>query len=315
VIVLISHPGDPHAVCVRDLLIARGLEVLLLDLTDLPRRAHLTLDYREGRLARAIYAPAGAREVDLTTARSVWWRRPQAPDLSYLMSNPDVHAFTHNEWQEATNGLWQLLDVPWMNPPARDEVAGRKALQLKLAAEMGLRIPRTLITSDPQAARAFIDAHGVGRTIFKTFSCTHAIWRETRLVGEAELSLLDHVREAPVIFQEYVRAATDLRVTLVGGKVFPAAIDSQGTDYPVDFRMSLGQARTETAELPPALVDRLLAFMRRLGLVYGAVDLRRTPEGDYVFLEVNTAGEFLFVEQRTGQPISAAVADWLAKPA
>ena len=54
--------------------------------------------------------------------------------------------------------------------------------------------------------------------------------------------------------------------------------------------------------------------MKRLGLVYGAIDLRRTPAGDYVFLEVNTAGEFLFVEERTGQPIAAAVADWLTKP-
>ena len=52
--------------------------------------------------------------------------------------------------------------------------------------------------------------------------------------------------------------------------------------------------------------------MRRLGLVYGAMDLRRTPDGDHVFLEVNTAGEFLFVEERTGQPISRAIADWLA---
>ena len=54
--------------------------------------------------------------------------------------------------------------------------------------------------------------------------------------------------------------------------------------------------------------------MERLGLVYGAIDLRRTPEGEHVFLEINTAGEFLFVEERTGQPIARAVADWLARP-
>ena len=54
--------------------------------------------------------------------------------------------------------------------------------------------------------------------------------------------------------------------------------------------------------------------MERLGLVYGAIDLRRTPEGDHVFLEVNTAGEFLFVEERTGQPIARAIAEWLTRP-
>ena len=68
---------------------------------------------------------------------------------------------------------------------------------------------------------------------------------ETRLIREEELGALDAVRLAPVIFQEYVPAEVDLRVTIVGDQIFPAAIHSQHTDYPVDFRMGLGQARTE----------------------------------------------------------------------
>ena len=62
------------------------------------------------------------------------------------------------------------------------------------------------------------------------------------------------------------------------------------------------------------MADRLRELMARLGIVYGAFDLRRTPDGDHVFLEVNTAGEFLFVEERTGMPITDAVASWLADP-
>lgn len=298
---------------VVDLLRAAGDRVLLLNLADLPQRARLSMEYRDGRLGRLLYEVDGHGAADLTRVRSVWWRRPQAPELGGVIDQ-NVFAFTHNEWQEATNGLWQLIDAPWMNPPVNDEVAARKALQLKVAGGLGLRIPQTLITSDPGEARAFIARHGLGRTIFKTFSCTHAIWRETRLVGREELDKLDHLRLAPVIFQEYIEAAADLRVTVVGRKLFPAAIHARDTDYPVDFRMSLGQARTEAAQLPPAVAEKLLALMDRFGLVYGAIDLRRTPAGEYVFLEINTAGEFLFIEERTGQPIARAVADWLAKP-
>ncbi|HEX8407694.1 MAG TPA: alpha-L-glutamate ligase, partial [Thermoanaerobaculia bacterium] len=214
----------------------------------------------------------------------------------------------------AVSGLYQLVDVPWMNPPAVDEVASRKALQLRVARELGLRTPRTLITSDPDEARRFIDSQGIGRTIFKTFSCTHQVWRETRLVRDQELEMLDQVRISPIIFQEYIAATADLRVTVVGDRIFPASIDSRGTDYEVDFRMSLGQARTEPCELPSEIEERLFALMNRLGLVYGAIDLRRTKDGDYVFLEVNTGGEFLFIEDRTGQPITEAVADWLSNP-
>jgi glutathione synthase/RimK-type ligase-like ATP-grasp enzyme len=312
-IVVISHRDDPHATRVLDLLRGERQPALLLDLAELPERATLTMEYQDGQVTRLAYLREGV-EFDLRQAVSVWWRRPQQPDLSSIR-NGDTLAFTQNEWQEAVNGLWQLLQVPWMNPPARDEVAGRKAYQLSLAAQFGLTIPQTVITSDPEVARAFVREHGVGKTVFKTFSCTHAIWRETRLVGKTEFDLLENVRLAPVIFQEYVPGDADVRITMVGKTVFAAAIYSNATDYPVDFRMSLGQARTEPLDLPAALVQRLQAFMRHLGLVYGAIDMRRTPEGKYVFLEVNTAGEFLFIEERTGQPIGRAVADWLARPA
>ncbi len=311
-IVAISHPDDPHALRVLEHLADAGHEAVLLDLSDLPDRATLTVDYDHGS-PRMEIGRDGGPPIDLGRASAAWWRRPQAAEPSSI-ADPEVRLFTVNEWHEAINGLWQLLDVHWVNDPVRDEVAARKALQLRLAAGLGLRVPRTLITSDPDRARAFVDAEGIGTTVFKTFSCTHTIWRETRLVGEDALSLLDTVRLAPVIFQEYIPAAFDLRVTVVGTRVFPAAIHSQETDYPIDFRMSLGQARTEPATVPPALERRLLSLMERLGLEYGAIDLRRTPEGEYVFLEVNTAGEFLFVEERTEQPIARAVAELLATP-
>jgi glutathione synthase/RimK-type ligase-like ATP-grasp enzyme len=122
------------------------------------------------------------------------------------------------------------------------------------------------------------------------------------------------VRVAPVIFQEFIPAESDLRITAVGGKLFVAAIRSVVRDGLIDFRMTVGDAALSAEQLPRAIADRLLALLERLGLVYGAIDMRRTPEGEYYFFEVNTAGEFLFIEDRTGQPIARAVADWLAGP-
>jgi glutathione synthase/RimK-type ligase-like ATP-grasp enzyme len=312
VIAAVSFPDDPHAQRVVALLRDAGHEVHLLDLSELPDRATLTVDYDHGS-PQIEFARDDGPAIDLSRATAVWWRRPQSAE-PWSVADPEIRLFTVNEWQEAINGLWQLLDVHWVNDPVRDEVASRKALQLRVASEIGLRVPRTLITSDPNQARAFVEREGLGSTVFKTFSCTHAIWRETRLVGEDALTALDSVRLAPVIFQEYIPGGVDLRVTVVGRKLFPAAIHSQDTDYPVDFRMSLGQARTEPAKLPPEVELLLLRLMRRLGLEYGAIDLRRTPAGEHVFFEVNTAGEFLFVEERTGQPIAQALADLLARP-
>lgn len=312
-ILVISHEQDPHAQRVIRHLEASGQHVLLLNLTELPDRATLSIEYgRQGR-PRIEYVRADGASYALHNVTSVWWRRPQAPDLSSV-TDPQVHLFTANEWHEAINGLWQLLDARWMNDPNRDDAASRKARQLRVAAEVGLRVPRTLITSNPQRARRFVDELGPTAAIHKTFSCTHAIWRETRLLRSEDLARLDAVRVAPVIFQEFIPAESDLRITAVGGKLFAAAIRSVASGDLVDFRMSVGDAALSAERLPTDVSDKLLALLQQLGLMYGAIDMRRTPEGEYYFFEVNTAGEFLFIEDRTGQPIAKAIADWLAEP-
>ena len=89
--------------------------------------------------------------------------------------------------------------------------------------------------------------------------------------------------------------------------IFPAAIHSQETAYKVDFRMEMNSARMEAVELPEDVIARLHNLMKRLGLVYGAIDMRLTPDGRYVFLEINPAGQWLFVEQQTGQPITKSL--------
>lgn len=298
---------------VLERLASMGREAFLFDIADLPDAATLTVDYRNPAEPRARLAHATAGTVDLSEASAVWWRRPQLVSLQ-AVTDDDARGFTHGEWHEALYGVWGLLACPWMNPPVQDEIASRKALQLAVASRLGFRVPDTLMTSDAGEARAFIERHGLGRTIYKIFSATHQVWRETRLVLADDLALLDAVRVAPVIFQEYIRAVADLRITVVGRDVYAMAIDTRGTAYEVDFRVSLQEAVVTTVDLPEAVIAAIHRLMAHFGLVYGAVDIRLTEEGEYYFLEVNTAGEFLFAEHRSGLPLTDAVAGWLADP-
>jgi glutathione synthase/RimK-type ligase-like ATP-grasp enzyme len=179
-----------------------------------------------------------------------------------------------------------------------------------VARALGLRLPRTLVTNSPEAARKFIDEVGLGRTIFKAFLASLEAWRETRLVEQSDLDKLDAVRFAPVIFQEYVEGV-DLRITAVGDRLFAAEIDARSTSYPFDMRMVIGEATMQSVKLPPKVQRALLKLQRKLGLTYGAIDMRRTPDGEYIFFEVNPAGQWHFVEHRTGLQISQAIADLL----
>jgi glutathione synthase/RimK-type ligase-like ATP-grasp enzyme len=313
--VLILAPGtDEHAITVAREIRTLGHDVRIVDLSAFPERANLTLRYDcctncGGR--RFAFTIEGER-LDLAHVGAIWWRRPSLPAISADIIRPGHRDFAANETQEALAGLWHALDAFWINNPARDQVAHRKAYQLRVAQDSGLRIPATSITNDPDAARIFIDANGYRNVICKSFAATEAEWRETRLLTEEELARLDNVRYAPVIFQEYISAVYDIRVTVVGEKMFAAAIHSQETDYPVDFRMDIAHARIEAVELPADVRCQIRKLMSRLDLVYGAIDLRLTPDGQHVFLEINPAGQWLFVENESKQPIAATLARLLA---
>jgi hypothetical protein len=309
-ILVVSNEQDEHARAVIAEIAAAGGHAQLLDLSEVPERLGLMMLFEDGRRSFRFGTGEGlpARDIDFADCRAIWWRRPQTPLISEAITRPTHRLFAMSEVHEALAGLWHAVDAFWINDPARDQLAHRKVYQLRVAQEVGLTIPRTLITSDPETARRFVEEQGPERTIFKAFTASEEEWRETRLIGPAELAALDNVRYAPVTFQEYVEAVHDLRVTVVGDRIFPAAIHSQETAYKVDFRMDIANARIDATELPDDVEAALGRLMRRLGLVYGAIDMRLTPDGRHVFLEINPAGQWLFVEQLTGQPIAAELA-------
>lgn len=305
-ILILSHHVDEHAQAVEIELSKRSADCRLLDLSDFPQRIGLSMRYTaSGESFRFGCVDGG---LDLDDCGAIWWRRPQAPEISSKVSRGTHRQFALSESAEALAGLWHALDAFWINDPALDQVAARKAYQLRIAREVGLTIPDTLITSCSRAAADFAARRGEGRVIFKSFSATEEEWRETRLLGPAELDVIENVQYAPVIFQEYIDAEVDLRVTVVGDQIFAAAIYSQETAYKVDVRIDISRARMKPVDLPEDVQARLHALMKRLGLVYGAIDMRRTPEGRYVFLEINPAGQWLFIERGCGLPISSALA-------
>lgn len=309
-ILILSHPGDDHTKGVLSELGRRRHPTALVDSSAFPARAALTQTFSASR-ACVEYLVAGHR-VDLSECRSAWWRRP-LPHTLHDDLDPNVMSFAYTECHEAFAGALALLKAVWVNPPHLDERAHHKPLQLATAVRVGLTVPNTLITNDPDEARRFIADVGPARTIYKTFLATEEHWRETRVLRDEELQILESVRLAPVIFQEYIAADADIRVTIVGDEMIATAIRSDPCGYSVDYRMDMAAATFEPTKLPDEVAGPLRALMQSLGIVYGAVDLRRTVDGRYVFLEVNPAGEWRFVEERTAQPITAAMADLLIR--
>jgi len=306
VILVVSHAGDEHAGPVLAALRRLGARGRLLDLAAYPARGGAVLRCGEGAEGWSLEDAAGrvrAAEID-----AVWWRRPRefrpAPGLS-----PAQAAFSYRQTVEAMGGFWASLRARWVNDPWAQLSAAHKPRQLEAGRRAGLVVPPTLVTNVPREARAFLRAHR--DAVCKSLHATPGDWHPTRRLEADDLERIDEVRFAPVILQRYV-PGVDVRVTAVGGRLFAAAVDARATRSPEDFRPVFDESKVEPCRLPAPVVRRLRALLRELGLAYAAVDLRRTEAGEHVFLEANPAGQWLFVEWRTGQPITAAVAALLA---
>jgi glutathione synthase/RimK-type ligase-like ATP-grasp enzyme len=310
IVVIVSSMHDAHVGTVMRALMARpGIGVELLDQSRFPNDLAISMRFSGGERHFAIGA-RDASTVNMCDVGAIWWRRPQSFGLPAESTGEAVKRFTQSEATAAFHGMYQSLNAFWINRPDHDVKASHKPWQLSVAQESGLEIPSTLITSDPDAARAFWREHN-GDVIHKQFVALPGTWRETRRLRPDDESLADAISLAPVIFQEYVEAVAELRITIVGQRVFAAAVNLGSASYPADVRFNLDLCH-EIHSLPADITERLLALMDKLSLEYAAIDMRLTPDGRYVFLEANPAGQFLHVEQTTGLKISEAIAESLA---
>jgi len=302
-ILIVSFRDNAHVERVREHL-TRPARVF--DLADFPSRTTLTVRFADGETDELTLVPPGEPPLQVREVGAVWYRRIRAMELDPALTDPTGRLFAWSESNEAIQGLWQATDCFWMNPFAADESGQRKIRQLQVAREVGLSVPRTLITNDPATAYEFVAARPDG-VIRKAFRNIPEAPRSTALVTEEDLARIDSVRFAPVTFQEFVPAVLDLRVIVVEDDVFATSIRSQ-PEYQTDYRGGIGSAEFSAYSLPDQVASALVELHKRLGLVYGASDFRVTPEGEHVFLEVNPAGEYLFASERTGQPVPQAIA-------
>lgn len=247
---------------------------------------------------------------------SIWYRRVRTPSTPLGMDE-GISNFCRNETRSTISGSLIGSEVRWMSPPAAIWAAEHKPYQLTLAAQHGLMIPRTVISNDPskimQAYRDFgsmiVKPARTGHLVRN--GVEHAIY--TSRVLEEHLHEIENAKWSTSIYQEHLPKLYDIRVTVVGKRLFAAAIDSQSDpEAQTDWRQTANPNLPHLQHtLPESLVDQLLSFMKSLNLTFGAIDLVQKPNGEYVFLEVNPNGQWLWLDDMLELGISEAVADWL----
>jgi glutathione synthase/RimK-type ligase-like ATP-grasp enzyme len=247
--------------------------------------------------------------VPLDDVSTVYWRTYDARRLPAVLAG-DAASGNH----EAFSAVWALEEaiVAWLettkarvvNSPSSMASNGSKPYQSEILRSHGFCVPRTLITTDPEAIKRFWT--DCGAVIYKSISGTRSV---VSRLDESHLRRLHNVVWCPTQFQQFV-PGRDHRVHIVGDEVFACDVISDADDY--RYAGLHGKpARLRKVTLPLDIAERCVAVTRSLGLHLAGIDLRLAPDGRWFCFEVNPSPGFTYYEAHTGQPIADAIASFL----
>ncbi|XWK88460.1 MAG: MvdD family ATP-grasp ribosomal peptide maturase [Phormidium sp.] len=322
-VLIITYSHDNESIpLVMKAIESKGEKAFRFDTDRFPTEVLLDINYGDGE---RVIITDGEEKLDFSEVSSVWYRRmrygakiPQSMDRQFRDASIE-------ECRLSVRGMIASLKAFHFDKMSNVDRAKNKQLQMQIAREVGLLTPRTLTTNNPEAVKQFAQEFQEQGIITKMLS-SFAIYDEqgqeqvvyTSLVTQEDLENLSGLCFCPMTFQENVPKALELRTTIVGHRVFTAAVDSQklaGSTY--DWRKE-GRALVkdwEAYNLPEDVEKKLLKLMAYFGLNYGAIDIIVTPDERHIFLEINPVGEFFWMETFSPNfPISEAIAEILVNP-
>lgn len=307
-VLIVGPVEDLHSQAVAEMLRSRfDCNAVILDMSQYPRNGHFTVSVPSaGEITGTFSHPA---EQFLEDVVSVWWRRPQKFEPADSVTEPRLRQFVVQECRTTFEGMLLARHCRFVNDRLAEYRANHKLYQLETARSVGFRIPRTLVSNDPKAVAEFADELRFA-VVFKPQTDGKYHMGETRMLKREHLNNTEAISIAPVMFQEYIPCEHDFRVTVAGEKLFSIRIETNKGRSPIDWRLDRSTPM-EVADLAPELEMRIRMLMNKLGLDFGAIDLRQMPSGEFVFFEVNPAGQFLFCDLGGQLEITEAVADLL----
>jgi len=329
ILLVLASRLDAHADAIVSHCHDRNVPVVRLDLEDFwPVISSINWSITNNN-TKAVLEWQG-RKIDPNNIRSIYCR-----DFVFAKCSPSEDINTQLIYAEARAALYGffrcLEDHYWINPPWYDEMADNKPYQMECARNIGLTVPRTLVTNNAQAFLNFYEACGQD-VIIKQLSEICLI-DDTELKNSARspdpeataygfytnkilpehIDRIDEIVTSPCLFQEHIKKKADIRVTVVNDQIFAALINSQ--DYPetrIDFRLKL-DLPVSHFKLPESVTHKLLKLIHGWNLEFAACDFVLTPEDELIFIEANVEGNWLWIEHELGLPISRTITECLLR--
>ncbi len=248
--------------------------------------------------------------------RAVWHRKSWQIGIPEELDEAYSKIFL-KEYSALRYNLFTALEhLPWINPfENENKIDGNKMLQLKMAKQNGLTVPKTLFSNDADKITAFFHACCNGKMVAKLHgTLSKSMGGEnllsTNIIEEGSLEDIADIAYCPMIFQPYIEKEYELRIVYLAGEFFTGKINNSEN---ADWRIAQGNYFWSAYQLPEPVKENLTAMMQEMGLYMGAIDMIRGKDGNYHFLEVNPQGEWGMLQKDLHFPIARRIADNLIK--
>jgi glutathione synthase/RimK-type ligase-like ATP-grasp enzyme len=247
--------------------------------------------------------------------RSVWYRRPEPIEVQ--SANPHEAVFVTNELKAVLDDVYSQIDSLWVSHPDALRAARNKLLQLRLAVRLGFSVPDYVVSSDTNSLRTLLNE---GPCVVKAIASSNCVVEANELTIGLETKALTHEilndfegarLMHPLLVQRRVPKAFDVRVTVIGKELTAVAIDVPTEE--VDSRPSWGAATHRRVSIPEELNSKMLEYMKRLQLSYGAFDFIVDPKSNWWFLECNPNGQFAWMDFQAKTSLVKQMANLLSK--
>ena len=314
-VLILTRSDDNDCVSlVADHLRRMGQQVLRLDTDRYPTEVKISSNPQG-----LVRIRTESQSFNLAEVSSIWYRRFYAGGRLPVELGETREVCVH-ESRRTLYGTIAASPAFQLDPLICVRKADHKELQLQRAHHFGLTIPRTLFSNDEQAVKEFFQSEN--EQMVAKMQSSFALYREgeelvvfTTKITADQIHELDRLRYCPMIFQEFLPKKLDIRATVVGQRVFAAAIDSQKAPATeVDWRRDGAGTLDDwfAYSLPPETERALVALVDDFGLNYAAADFVLTQDDRLVFLEINAGGEWLWLCSHHGLPIDLALAELLS---
>lgn len=254
--------------------------------------------------------------INLLNFTSVYFRRPELPDLRNIENNNERNLLL-NEIRYTLEGIYKIVkEAYWVSPLYSIREAENKIYQLIIAEQIGFKTPLSVISNSSVEINKFIEKQNKDLVIkpIKTGLIEDVNGTSVIFTSKLDRNTVDdnEVSMCPIYLQTHIRKKADIRVTVVGDKIFATLIDSQGMEQTeVDWRQGEVVLKHSKVTLPSDIEDKCILLLRKLQLRFGAIDFILDKGDKYIFLEINPNGQWAWIEKQVGYEISNEIANLL----